>query len=89
MCETRPESYLRLRGLCKHFVIDTHYQPKSNHLNFKDLELTIEHERIKGFMLLGLHTTIEHNWNSGFWNLSEAKNNATGVSKLTKASFTS
>ena len=88
MCETRPESYLRLRGLCKHFVIDTHYQPKSNHLNFKDLELIIEHERIKGFMLLGLHTTIEHNWNSGFWNLSEAKNNATGVSKLTKASFT-
>ena len=90
MCDSRPETYLRLRGLCKDSVIDTHYQPKSNQSDFKDLgfKTAIEPEEIKGFMLLGLHTTIEHDWNSGFWNLLEAKTNATGVSKLTKASFT-
>ena len=90
MCDSRPDSYLRLWGLCKHSAIDTHYQPKSNQSDFKDLGLhtTIDHERIKGFMLLGLHTTIEHDWKGGFWKLLEAKTNATGVSKLTKASFT-
>ena len=79
MCQARPQSFLRLRGLCKQSAIDTHYQPKSNQ--------TLGRLQVD-FILLGLHTSIEHDEKIAFWNLSTTKGDAAAISKTSRASFT-
>ena len=48
MCERRPQSFLKLRGLCNDSIIDFFYQPMNNLTDIRQLKL------------IGLHTCIEH-----------------------------
>ena len=85
MCENRPQSYLKLRGLCKDSAIDAFYQPTNN--------LT---DTMFEFKLIGLHTTIEFDQMNGLWTISGAyrpgltavERNVTGLSKTSLESFT-
>ena len=76
MCGNRPQSYLKLRGLCKESLIDTYYLPKNNLTDINE------------FRLIGLHTSIEFEQMSELWKLSVAESNVTALSKSTHASMT-
>ena len=75
MCENRPQSYLKLRGLCKDSAIDTYYLPKNNLTDIRQLRL------------IGLHTAIEFDQVSDLWKLSVAESNVTALSKTTHTSL--
>ena len=76
MCKRRPQSFLKLRGLCNDSSIDIYYKPMNNRTDIRKLKL------------IGLKTTIEHDKRSGLWKLSVVEYNVTGMSKTTQASFT-
>ena len=76
MCKRRPQSFLKLRGLCNDSSVDMYYKPMNNRTDIRKLKL------------IGLKTTIEHDKKSGLWKLSVVEFNVTGTSKTTQASFT-
>ena len=76
MCENNPESFLRLRGLCKGSAIETHYRPKGSLFDLKQ------------FRIIGLHSNIEHNGLSGLWELSVAESKVRAISRASLGSFT-
>ena len=76
MCENNPQSFLRLRGLCKGSAIETHYRPKGSLFDLKQ------------FRIIGLHSNIEHNGLIGHWELSVAESKVRAISRASLASFT-
>ena len=76
MCDRQNLPYLRLRGLCLHSALDTHYQPMNNLTAFTKLKL------------VGFRTTIEYDSKRLVWALTIREHDATGISKASHASFT-
>ena len=76
MCENNPQSFLRLRGLCKGSAIETHYRPKGGLFDLKQ------------FRIIGLHSNIEHNGLIGLWELTVAESKVRAISRASLGSIT-
>ena len=76
MCMRKPQSYLKLRGLCNNSAIETFYWPRNDPTEIKKLKLS------------GFQSDIDYNALFGMWSLSYMAQNITGMSKASLSSFT-